>query len=217
LSVKLAAMFKVIRMVRRGDKLPGEFRQEWLDHNRELRKTAARLKAGVLSDSKVFGEEKPPFDGMATLYFSTAIEAAKAEDKNLPRGAISLVAEEKTLFERPNVTLKGTGQLKVVVSAVRRPGLTPAQFKELALKAYAKVESRALVESPIQKIVGSFAVPQPGETPPFDGMMEIYFASADDIKAAFGSPVIGLLRRDEESYVKMDAPEIRLVIEEHVL
>src|SRR5690348_1507844 len=109
-------------MVRRGDKLPGEFRQEWLEHNRELRKTAARVKAGLLSDAKVFGEEKPPFDGMATLYFSTAAEATKAEDKSLAKGAVSLVAEEKTLFERPNVTLKNTGQLKVVVTAVRRQG-----------------------------------------------------------------------------------------------
>jgi hypothetical protein len=210
-------VFKVIRMVRRGDKLPGEFRQEWLEHNRELRKTAARVKAGLLADAKVFGEEKPPFDGMATLYFSTVAEATKAEDKNLAKGAVSLVAEEKTLFERPNVTLKNTGQLKVVVTAVRRQGLSPAQFKDFALKAHAKIESKAIVESPIQKIVGSFAIPQPGETPAFDGMIELYFASADDIRAAFGSPVIGLLRRDEESYVKLDAPEIRLVIEEHVL
>ena len=204
-------------MVRRGDKLPGEFRQEWLEHNRELRKTAARVKAGLLADAKVFGEEKPPFDAMATLYFSTAAEAVKAEDKSLAKGAVSLVAEEKTLFERPNVTLKNTGQLKVVVTAVRRQGLSPAQFKDFALKAHAKIESKAIVESPIQKIVGSFAVAQPGETPAFDGMIELYFASADDIRAAFGSPVIGLLRRDEESYVKLDAPEIRLVIEEHVL
>lgn len=210
-------MFKVIRMVKRGDKLPGEFRQEWLEHNRELRKTAARVKAGVLCDAKVFGEEKPAFDGMATLYFSTLTEAAKAEDRSLSKGALSLVAEEKALFERPNVTLRTTGQLKVVLTAVRRQGLSPAQFKDLALKAHAKVESRALVESPIQKIVGSFAVPQPGEAPAFDAMMEIYFASPGDVQTAFGSPVIGMLRRDEESYVQMDAPEIRLVIEEHVL
>lgn len=210
-------MFKVIRMVKRGDKLPGEFRQEWLEHNRELRKAAAQLKAGIAAEGKFFADEKPPFDGMASVYFSTAMEAAKAEDKSLSKGAISLVAEEKTLFERPNVTLKSVGQLKVVVTAVRLKGLSPAQFKDLALKAYGKVESKAIVESPIQKIVASFAVPQPSEIPAFDGMMELYFASADDIRATFGSPVIGLLRKDEETYVQMDAPEIRLVIEEHSL
>ena len=210
-------MFKVIRMVRRGDKLPGEFRQEWLEHNRELRKTASGgLKVGVLADTQVFGDEKPPFDGMASLYFSTAIEAAKAEDKSLGKGAISLVAEEKVLFERPNLALKTNGQLKVVITALRKKGLSPAQFKDLALKALAKLDGRVLFESPIQKIVASFAVPQPGEAPFFDGMMELYFAAADHIKAAFASPVIGMLRRDEESYVQMDAPELRLVIEEHV-
>ena len=210
-------MFKVIRMVRRGDKLPGEFRQDWLEHNRQLRKTAGRLVVGVIADAKVFGDEKPPFDGMASLYFSTTTEAAKAEDQSLGKGAISLIAEEKTLFERPNVALKSSNQLKVVVTALRRKGLSPAQFKDFALKAHAKVEHKAIVASPIQKIVASFAVPQPGETPFFDGMMELYFASADDIKRTFGSPVIGQLRRDEEAYVQMDAPEIRLVIEEHVL
>ena len=210
-------MYKVIRMVKRGDKLPGEFRQEWLEHNRELRKTAAGgLKVGVISDSKVFGDEKAPFDGMATLYFSTATEAAKAEDKSIGKGAVSLVAEEKALFERPNVTLKTNGQLKVVLTIVRKKGLTPAQFKDFALKAYNKVDSKAIVASPIQKIVASYAVPQPGETPVFDGMMELYFASTDDVKACFGSPVIGMLHQGEESYVQMDAPEIRLVIEEHV-
>jgi hypothetical protein len=210
-------MYKVIRMVKRGDKLPGEFRQEWLEHNRELRKTAAGgLKVGIVSDSKVFGDEKAPFDGMATLYFSTAIEAAKAEDKSIGKGAVSLVAEEKPLFERPNVTLKNNGQLKVVLTIVRKKGLSPAQFKDFALKAYNKVDSKAIVASPIQKIVASYAAPQPGETPVFDGMMELYFASTDDIKACFGSPVIGMLHQGEDSYVQMDAPEIRLVIEEHV-
>ena len=211
-------MFKVIRLVKRGDKLPGEFRQEWLDHNRELRKTASGgLKVGVVADTQILGGEKAPFDGMASLYFSTVVEAAKAEDKTLARGSISLVAEEFALFERPNLALKTHGQPKVVITAIRKKGLTPLQFKDLALKALGKVDRKALNESPLQKIVASFAVPQPGEVPMFDGMIELYFPGFDAIKAAFASPLIGLLRRDEESYVQMDAPEIRLVIEEHVL
>ena len=210
-------MVKVIRLVKRGDKLPGEFRQDWLEHNRELRKTAGRLVAGVAADVKVFGEEKPAFDGMAALYFSTPSEAAKAEDKSLGKEALSLIADEKVLYERPNAALKNAAQLKVVVTAVRRKGLTPAQFKNALISANAKVDRKALAASPIQKIVATFAVPQDGETPPFDGMMELYFASGEDIKATFASPVIGLLRTDEESYVQMDAPELRLVIEEHVI
>jgi hypothetical protein len=209
-------MFKVIRMVKRGDKLPGEFRQEWLEHNRELRKTASGgLKVGVLADDNVFND-KSPFDGMASLYFSTASEAAKAEDKSLAKGSISLVAEELPIFERPNVALKTHGQLKVVVTALRKKGLTPLQFKDLALKALRKADRKALGDSPIQKIVASFAVPQTGDVPVFDAMIELYFPGVDAIKTTFGSPVIGMLRRDEETYVQMDAPELRLVIEEHV-
>ena len=211
-------MYKVIRLVKRGDKLPGEFRQEWLEHHRELRRAAAGgIRAGVISDAKVFGEERPPFDGMAVLYFSTATEAAKAEDKSLSKGAISLVADDRVLFERPNLTLKNSDQLKVVLTAVRRKGMSHGQFKDAAFKAHTKVESKMLAESPIQKVVASYAVPQPGETPAFDGMLELYFASLDDIKATFASPVIGMLQKDEENYVQMDAPEIRLVIEEYVL
>ena len=211
-------MFKVIRLVKRGDKLPGEFRQEWLEHHRDIRRAAAGgIRAGVAADGRFFGDEKPAFDGMATLYFSTAAEAAKAEDKGLSKGALSLVADEKVLFERPNLALKSSGQLKVLITSVRKKGLSPAQFKNAALKAHAKIESKALAESPIQKVVASYAVPQPGEPAPFDGMIELYFASPDDIKATFASPVIGMLHRDEESYVQMDAPEIRLVIEEHQL
>jgi hypothetical protein len=211
-------MFKVIRMVKRGDKLPGEFRQEWLEHHREVRRAAAGgIKAGVVSDARIFGEERPPFDGMAMLYFSTASEAAKAEDKSLSKGAISLVADDRVLFERPNLALKNADQLKVVLTAVRRKGLSHAQFKDAAFKAHTKIDSKMLAESPIQKVVASYSVPQPNETPPFDSMLELYFASAADIKTTFGSPVIGMLQKDEESYVQMDAPEIRLVIEEYVL
>ena len=210
-------MYKVIRMVKRGDKLPGEFRQEWLDHNRELRKTASGgLKVGVAADTQILGGEKPPFDGMASLYFSTSMEAAKAEDKSLGKGSISLVAEEIVVFDRPNLALKTHGQPKVVVTAIRKKGLSPLQFKDLALKALRKVDRKALTDSPIQKVVASFAVPQPGDVPFFDGMIELYFPGFDAIKATFASPVIALLRRDEESYVQMDAPELRLVIEETV-
>jgi hypothetical protein len=85
------------------------------------------------------------------------------------------------------------------------------------LKGYAKVEAKEMMDSPIQKIVASFALPEKDKSPAFDGMLEIYFASADDVKTAFGSPVIAALRKDEETLVKLDAPEIRIVAEEHVL
>lgn len=208
-------MFKVIRMVKRGDKLPAEFRHEWLERNRELRRTAARLVASVVADGKPLGDE-PLYDGVAALYFNMEKEAldVAAQTKN----AVSVVADEKVLFEKTGVTYKPVGQIKVILASARKKDLTPAQFKEASLKGYAKADSKGLMESPIQKIVASFAVPsKAAPQPAFDVMLEIYFASTDDVKAAFGSPVIGQLRKDEETLVELDAPEIRIVAEEHTL
>jgi len=211
-------MFKLIRMKKRGDKLTAEFRQEWLEKNREVRKTANKVVATVIADGKVLGDE-PMYDGVAALYFNTEKEARAAEDKNLGKDAISVVADEKVLYERTGATLKPIAQLKVILASVRKKELSPAQFKDASIKGYAKAESKALMDSGIQKIVASFTLPEKDKPEPaaFDVMLEIYFASTDEIKAAFASPVIGMLRKDEETLVQLDAPEIRIVSEEHVL
>ena len=208
-------MYKVIRMVKRGDKLPAEFRQEWLERNRELRKASSRLVASVAADGKVLGEDS--FDGMSALYFNTAAEARAAEGKSGDKSALSaIMSDERVFFERMGVTLKPLGQIKVVLTGVRKKDMTPAQFKEASLKGYSKCDSKTLMESLIQKIVASFTAPEDKDAP-FDLMLEIYFASADEVKATFASPVIGQLRKDEETLVDINAPEIRIVAEEHNL
>lgn len=211
-------MFKVIRMVKRGERSLPEFKQEWLERNRELKRAANKVVASVAAESKVLGDETP-FDGIAAIYFSTAQTARAAADKGLGAEAISVVAEEKVLFERPDADkiLKAQGQLKVVLTVQRKKDLTSAQFKAAWVKSHAKIEHKVLLESPLQKMVASFAVPEKGKTPDFDGMVELYFASTDDIKATFGGPIPGMLRKDEETYVQMDAAEIRIIAEEYVL
>src|SRR5258708_36505199 len=79
-------MFKLIRMVKRGDKLPAEFRQEWLERNRELRKTANKLVASVVADGKLLGDEAA-YDGAAALFFPTEKEARAAEGTGQAQGA----------------------------------------------------------------------------------------------------------------------------------
>lgn len=212
-------MYKVIRMVKRGQKTLPEFKQEWLERNRELKRAANKVVASVAAEGKVLGDEAPPFDGIAAIYFSTAETARAAADKGLGTEAISVVADEKVLFERPDADkiIKAQGQLKVVLTAQRKKDLTCAQFKDAWVKSHAKIEHKMLLESPLLKMVASFAAPEEGKPPAFDGMLEMYFASADDIKATFASPLLGIMRKDEESYVQMDAPEIRIIAEEYVL
>jgi hypothetical protein len=208
-------MLKVIRLVKRGDKLPAEFRQEWLERNRELRKAASNLVASVAADGDILPGE-PVFHGVAALYYPAIAEARAAHDKEIGKDALSTITEEKVLYTRTGAALKPMGQLKVVLTSIRKKELTPAQYKDAALKGYAKVESKMLMDSGILKIVASFAA-QGEKKQGFDSMLEIYFASADELKAAFGSPLIGALRKDEETIVDLDAPELRLVAEEFVL
>jgi hypothetical protein len=207
-------MLKVVRLVKRGDKLPAEFRQEWLERNRELRKTASKLVTSVMADGILPGE--PLFHGVAALYYPAINEARAAQEKDIGKEALSTITEERVLYERTGATLKPMNQLKVILTAIRKKELTPAQYKDAALKGYAKVERKMLMDSGILKIVASFATA--GEKKQgFDSMLELYFAGADELKAAFGSPLIGALRKDEETIVDLDAPEIRMVAEEFVL
>src|SRR2546429_5406952 len=75
----ICPMLKVIRMVKRGDKLPAEFRQEWLERNRELRKTANNLVGSAIADGNILPGE-PLFHGVAGLYY-TAINQARDADE----------------------------------------------------------------------------------------------------------------------------------------
>lgn len=210
-------MYKLIRMVKKGDRMPAEFRTEWLERNRDLRKTANKLIASVVADGKVLGDD-PMYDGVAALYFPGEKEARDSAEKSQGKDSIIVVMDEgKVLFERTGAQFKNLGQLKVILTSVKKKELAPAQFKDLSLKGYGKCDSKALMESGIQKIVASFAVPERAKPAAFDVMLELYFNERDDIKATFGSPVIGMLRKDEETLVQLDAPEIRIVAEEHIL
>jgi len=69
----------------------------------------------------------------------------------------------------------------------------------------------------MQRIVASFALPENPAVPDFDGLAELYFAKVEDIRAIFGGPVPAMMRKDEENFVQMNAPAVRLVAEEYVI
>jgi hypothetical protein len=67
--------------------------------------------------------------------------------------------------------------------------------------------------------VASFALPpEPGgNEPTFDGVVELYVASADDLPKVISAPVLVQMRKDEENFVQLDAQSVALVAEEYVL
>ena len=73
--------------------------------------------------------------------------------------------------------------------------------------------------SSIRRIVASFALPETagGRAPAFDGMVELYFESIDDIRTTFAGPVPPMMLEDEKNFVDASAEVVRAVTEEYVV
>jgi uncharacterized protein (TIGR02118 family) len=123
------------------------------------------------------------------------------------------VCDEHLMSQKANPKTR----LKIIRTVYRRRDLTHQQFKDYWLKNHSRLEERVIAESPVQRILATFAMPQAGEDPAFDGMVELYFASVEDIRAMFAGPIPAMMRKDEENFVQMDAPAVRLVAEEFIV
>ena len=190
---------------RRPGESPDEFRKRWLAEHPA--KSVVTLATGEIA----LGGAEAPFDGMSATYFPTA-EAARASARRFS-GDIALACDEHLMSQKPAPDTR----LKIVRTVYRRKDLTHQQFKDYWLNNHSRLEDRVIAEAPVQKIVATFALPDAGKDPAFDGMVELYFASAADIRAMFAGPIPAMMRKDEENFVQMDAPAIRAVCEEHVV
>jgi uncharacterized protein (TIGR02118 family) len=199
-------MFKVVRLSKRGALAPDDFKRRLED---AAGTTPIRVVVSLSTGEVALGGATPPFDGMAALYYPT-LDAARAAAKHWPD---ALVCDEHLMSQKAKPETK----IKIIRTVYRLRDLTHAQFKDYWLKNHAKLEDRVIAESPVQKIVATFAVPEPGRDPAWDGMVELYFASVEDIRAMFAGPIPAMMRKDEENFVQMDAPAVRLVAEELVL
>ena len=103
---------------------------------------------------------------------------------------------------------------------IRKKELSLAEFKDHWLKNYMKLERRLAIETPVLRVVASFALPpEPGGNEPyFDGMEEVYLPSLEDFNAMLASPIPALMRKEEENFVQLDAPSnASLMVEETTL
>ena len=206
--------FKVVRMAKRGDKLPLEFKQEWVELHSQLKRASNKVVISIPSS------EKPPFDGFAAMHYSN-VAKAKETLADHP-GRQEVLCEEFVSGEKLDAakTIKPKDQVKVVRLIIRKKDLSLAQFKDYWLKNYMKLEKRLTVETPVLRVVASFAVPpEPGANEPyFDGMEELYLASLEDFNAMLASPIPALMRKEEENFVQLDAPtNASLMVEETTL
>lgn len=209
------ATFKVVRMAKRGDKLPAEFRQEWLERHRDIRRAASRVVAAVAHDSNKDAE----YAGMSSVYYSTAAEARAALGDDPAK--VEVACEEQLISQQGDADrlIKTSGQIKLVRAYIRRKDLTLAKFKDYWLKTHANFHKRLVSETPVLRSRASFALPPEagGNEPQFDALVELYVASVDELRALLSAPAMALMRKDEENFVQADARSIALVAEEYVL
>ena len=202
-------MFKVIRMAKRPEGASAaQFREEWTRAQRAITPPPSRTVVSLATGEVALGGQVPIFDGMAALYYES-LDKARAACAAL-KDAAAVVCDEHLMSQKPSPEIR----IKIIRTVYRRRDLSHQQFKDYWLKNHSKLEDRVIAESPVQRIVATFAVTEPGTDPAFDGMVELYFANVADIRAMFAGPIPAMMRKDEENFVQMDAPAVRLVAEE---
>jgi uncharacterized protein (TIGR02118 family) len=218
-----------------------QFRDYWLEGCAERDKRAMdsapirRIVKNISTGAVAMGGSEPPFDAMLALYFDSLADAQATcrrgklsklfgDDANfvdVTAPTQEMIADEYQMGQKPDAAsvLSGTQRLKIIRTVYRRNDLDPQQFKDYWLKNHSRLEDVVIRQSPVVRIVATFAVPAglDGKKPPFDGMVELYFKSTDDISAMFASTIPAMMRKDEENFVQMDAPAIRFVADECII
>ena len=234
--------YKYTRMIKRrpGSTLK-QFRDYWLEGCAERDKRAMdnapairRIVKNVSTGEVALGGTEPPFDAMLAVFFDSVADAQATcgggklaalfgDDPNHVDTTIpmqEMIADEYQMGQKPDAAsvLSGLRRLKIIRTVYRRNDLDPQQFKDYWLGNHARLEDVVIRQSPVVRIVATFAVPDglDDKKPPFDGMVELYFKSTDDIRTMFASSIPAMMREDEKNFVQMDAPAIRFVADEFI-
>jgi uncharacterized protein (TIGR02118 family) len=113
---------------------------------------------------------------------------------------------------------RGCGLVKAVILVKRRKDLTREQFKEYWLTNHAKLEKENLEKNWVRKIVASFAIPEVsfGE-PLFDGMVELYYDSIEDLKKDVQGDQRKIMYADEENFCDHSEESPVVITEEYLI
>ena len=109
--------------------------------------------------------------------------------------------------------------VKIVRFIKRRKDLTHEQFKAYWLNKHSQLEKMVMEKTPMRKIVATFPTGEMvgGKEPPWDGMVELYFDSLEEMRAMFATEIPKIMLKDEENFVDHSEPPLRIVTEEYVM
>lgn len=108
--------------------------------------------------------------------------------------------------------------IKAVMVFKRRPGTTREEFKHYWLTKHALLEKENVENKWVQKIVASFPIEDEslGE-PPWDGMVELYFDSIEDMKRDVEGEQRQVMYEDEKNFMDHTFPEMLCVTQEYLM
>jgi uncharacterized protein (TIGR02118 family) len=108
--------------------------------------------------------------------------------------------------------------IKAVLVFKRRPGMSRKEFKEYWLNKHAILEKENVENKWVRKIVASFAIEDESlPEPPWDGMVELYFDSMEDMKRDVEGEQRQIMQADEENFMDHSFPEMLCVTQEYLV
>jgi hypothetical protein len=180
--------FKVVRMAKRGDKLPVEFKTPFDGFAAIYYSNAAKAKDTLI--------DKPGRQEVMCEEFLSGekLDAAKTIKSKEQVKIVRLIIRKQDLS----------------LADFRKHWLTSYTKLEKRLTVETPV-LRVAASFAMPPEPG-------GNEPYFDGMEEVYLASLEDFNAMLASPIPALMRKEEENFVQMDAPHnASLMVEETTL
>ncbi len=94
--------------------------------------------------------------------------------------------------------------IKVIGFVKKRKDLSFQEFKDYWIKKHNRLEKESVEKNPVVKIVASFVMEDAVGKGPFDGMVELYFRSIEEMKAQMSGPQPGIMKEDEKNFCDPD-------------
>ena len=90
--------------------------------------------------------------------------------------------------------------IKVIGLVRKRVDISRAEFRDYWLTRHSKLERASLERNPVQRIVVSFSQDNLIDEAPFDGLVELYYASREDMERQWSSGHDATMRADEANF-----------------
>jgi uncharacterized protein (TIGR02118 family) len=108
--------------------------------------------------------------------------------------------------------------IKAMIFLKRRKDLTRAEFKEYWLTQHSKLEKENAEKNWVRKIVANFAIDDPSlPEPPWDGMVELYFDSIEDMQKDVQGAQRAVMYADEENFCDHSEEQLVVLTQEYLM